>query len=52
MTVGGSATLTGRTKGGMNAMKATGKIDAGQEALAAFNTAAALMTAIPLLICC
>ena len=33
-------------------MKASRNIDAGQKALAAFNTAAALMTAIPLLICC
>lgn len=33
-------------------MNASRKSDAGQKALAAFNTAAALMTAIPLLICC
>ena len=33
-------------------MNTSRKSDAGQQALAAFNTAAALMTAIPLLICC
>jgi len=33
-------------------MKAQRRTDAGQKALRAFNTAAALMTAIPLLICC